>query len=243
MPVMPIGSLLSPPRCVSCLQRGQHPWCPSCLEQVRWLDEGACSLCASPRPEHDCWPSWVPVSGTTALAVYEGPVADAVVTGKVRGAVAVWRTFGRLLGALVDASNSDVVVPIPTDRQRARQRGHDHALLLARAVAAGARRPMRQLLSPMGALPDRGRAHAGASLPMPAFRARADLAAARVLLVDDVLTTGTTAAAAACSALDAGAARVAVAVVGRAGSRIDLGPMGTGGFGRGHSLSRDSAVR
>jgi orotate phosphoribosyltransferase len=88
-----------------------------------------------------------------------------------------------------------------------RQRGVDHAEVLARAVGRVLDVPVARLLDAVADGPDRDR-----------YRARLTLPGSLVLLVDDVLTTGTTAARAAAALRAAGADRVELAVVARAGT-------------------------
>ncbi len=122
--------------------------------------------------------------------------------------------LGQLLAACVDAPDAlDAIVPIPLHRARRYERGYNQSSMLARGLAAAVRVPVREawLARPV---PTRSQAR----LPRPKRWenvARAfdvpDLAAvrdARVLLVDDVLTTGSTAVAAAAALKAAGAARV-----------------------------------
>jgi ComF family protein len=130
---------------------------------------------------------------------------------------------GRALAALAlptfrNLPVPQALVPIPLHRRRLRQRGHDQALGLARDWAHALRRPVlaealhrERDTRPQTTLDARDRAR---NLDA-AFRARPGLPG-HLALVDDVLTTGNTAAAAVRALQAAGVARVDVWVVARA---------------------------
>lgn len=111
----------------------------------------------------------------------------------------------------------DVVTWVTTPARRVRERGGDHAELLARKVGAAIATPVARLLEAEADGQDRDR-----------YRARTGLPGSQVLLVDDVVTTGATAVRAATTLRDVGADRVVLAVVARAGSHpLTGGPWAT----------------
>jgi predicted amidophosphoribosyltransferase len=94
------------------------------------------------------------------------------------------------IAPLVDADVVDIVTWAPTSRRRARRRGYDQAELIARAVAAELRLPCRSLLRRTDRSgPQTGRSRLERHIG-PAFAARRVRLGARVLVLDDVVTTG-----------------------------------------------------
>lgn len=160
-----------------------------------------------------------PVAATWAAFTYTGIVARTVVAAKVGGHHAVWPSLGAHLGSVVARApcDVDVVVPVTTEPGRARRRGFDHAVVMARQVARVLELPSERALRTRRRTPDRGRDHHARELPAGAMWATSDLAGRQVLLVDDVMTTGATLRAAATAVAAAGAARVEAAVLARAG--------------------------
>lgn len=165
---------------------------------------------------------------TTVVAFrYVDVVATAIATAKARGVWSVWEPFGEELAQAVRAAavrRIDAVTWVPSDARRLRERGADHAAILGRSVAGSLDRPAVQMLdarpgrADQASLPSARRR----ALPVGTFRARGELHGARVLLVDDVLTTGATVREAVRALTVAGAAPVRVAVIARAGGH-DLG--------------------
>jgi ComF family protein len=129
--------------------------------------------------------------------------------------------LARCLGVLFDACErprATAVVPIPLHPSRLRERGYDQARLLAQAAAERFCLPLRDALvrhrpTPRQVGLDRGARERNLRA---AFSAKGDVTGLRLCLIDDVLTTGATASAAAGALLAAGAARVEVRTLARA---------------------------
>jgi ComF family protein len=145
--------------------------------------------------------------GVDAALPFDGVGRQAVLGLKYRNRRAVAKHLAALMVKRLRPGAVDIVTWAPTSAARAGERGFDQAELLARAVARQLGVPCRRLLY---------RAHGSSQtghtrierLHGPAFRARAPRPGVRVLLVDDVVTTGATLHAAASALLDAGIADV-----------------------------------
>ena len=223
-PIAAAADLLAPPRCVACGVRGRQPWCARCSEEVaRRRVRRACLSCgAGDGGRHPCWRDPAPVDSTVVALRYGGAVAAAVVAGKVRGAWRVWPPLGRGLATVVAGTGltCDVVTWVPADRARVRERGFDHAELLAAPVARALGVRPRALVRARSGRPDQASLADAVrrELSDDAFAAATPLDGARVLLVDDVLTTGATARMTATALRRAGASAVHLAVLARAGA-------------------------
>ena len=197
-----VVSIVSPERCAACDERVavRTVFCPAC----------ACSVVARPAPSGDDW----------APFVYGGALAHAIQRFKYASRADLARPLGELLrrGVPDDLERApEVVVPVPLHPARLVERGFNQATLLAGPAARQLRAPLRPralervLDTPRQALLDRARRIANLD---GAFRARDPfLVGKRVLLVDDVRTTGATLRACALALRAAGAREVGTLVL------------------------------
>lgn len=136
-------------------------------------------------------------TGRAPLA-YTGEARDLVVDLKYRGRSSAAHALAAELARAVrsDGQVFDVVTWAPTSDARRRRRGFDQAETIARLVARELRLPCRRLLLRSTGRPQTGRSRRE-RLEGPVFRARPARRACRVLVIDDVVTTGATLRAAA----------------------------------------------
>jgi ComF family protein len=152
------------------------------------------------------------------------PVDALVSHFKYGGALHYGALLGRLLAEQCRGRSVEGVVPVPLHSARLAERGFNQAQELARPVSAGLRVPLlvdacsrTAATPPQAGLAAAQRYHnlRGAFTATPVVRG------ARLAIVDDVMTTGSTAVALTLALLDAGAAAVEVWAVARGGTAQD----------------------
>jgi ComF family protein len=221
---------LLPGLCVLCRDWCWRPLCEPCLQRFAPLLP-RCAGCARtmPMPVVRCGECARQasafqhcVTGTDYAAPWERLIAGFKFHQKTELAAAFCELMLRSVSAADDASRPALLLPVPLSRERLRERGYNQAWELARrlarrlGIAARADVLQRSRDTPHQIGMSRvERAHnlRDAFWIEPAQRAR--LRDAHVVLVDDVLTTGATAHAAALTLTRAGAARVDVWVAAR----------------------------
>lgn len=210
-----LATVVVPERCLHCRGPAGRPGvllCDPCRRALAWLGTDGCPRCGLPAP---CGPRRCPARGAAFAAAwaplaYEGPARSLVLAGKERSARRVARFFAAAMIARVPEevlAGVGAVVPVPADPARRRRRGEDHAALVGSATARVLGLPLLPLL-----VRRRTTAPQHGSGREERRRLEApELVAAppgRVLLVDDVHTTGATLHAAATVLREGGARRV-----------------------------------
>ena len=223
-----------PSRCLLCGGAGAvraHDMCGACEADLPWI-EVACPRCGLPldagaAPVEDCGQCRArpqPYRRCHAALHYEFPAGELVAALKYQGALAHARVLGTLLADSVARhavhGDVDVVVPLPLHTSRLMERGFNQSLEIARftadrldIVVDGRALERLRATTPQVGLT---RAERAANVRKAFAAHRSRVAGRHVALLDDVVTTGATSAAAADALLAAGAVTVDVWCVARA---------------------------
>lgn len=208
------------PRCLASFDRIPSTVCEICgcpLSglQLKEGQQGLCSACQNKTYGFDC---------ARSFAVYKGPLIRAILLLKFEEIEPLGAWFAEKLSEVLESERdrfpADVVVPVPLHRQRERERGYNQAALISKPLAKRLRLPHKTLLMRTKARPDkriltpeeRWESVRGAFATRPGSH----VDNLRVLLVDDVLTTGATLDACARALREAGAKSVVGLTVARA---------------------------
>ena len=209
---------LYPPHCGCCQNQGAR-WCFECQSKTELTStllvcprcgapqstETLCNSCRLVAPHYDVLRAW---------AVYKGTVRQAIHRLKYKRNIGLGEVFGHLLMeyTLNLHWQVDTVIPVPLGIDRLAQRGYNQASLLARPVASGldldylpkALNRVRETRSQvdLSAVERKNNVFG-------AFRASSsDVVGRRILVIDDVATSGATIDACAAALLEGGAAKV-----------------------------------
>ena len=235
-----VVSIVFPAACRICerlLTRASRiPICDNCLGSFAPLPEKICVTCGRPLEAYPlregeallcpaCKTGQYEFDRARSYAIYEGALIRAIVLLKFEEMTPLGHWFGERLAELVRRGEeelaADVVVPVPLHRQRQRERGYNQADLIARPLARRLGLPCRPVLlvrtKPRPdklhlSLEERWSSVRGAFAAKPGSR----VDNLRVLLVDDVMTTGATLDACARALRRAGARTVIGLTVARA---------------------------
>ncbi len=166
--------------CESCGESG-YPLCFECTAELRHLSVPSVTRLRNVE--------------IRAAVVYDGVVRELVLALKQRRSRAVATLLGELLMHRLVLEQTEIVTWAPTSRQHLRERGHDQAKLIATAVARHRGVRVRRTLLRQGEHAQTGRSRRE-RLSGPTFVAAPFVEGRRILVIDDVVTTGATLTAA-----------------------------------------------
>lgn len=231
--IAPLVDLVFPPRCPLCGEAlaSQSGLCSDCWSELAIPGEPCCASCQRPFGEGapdgmvcgPCLASPPAHDGIAAATLYTDGSRRLVLAFKHGRRIALAPLLARLIAAKLPAVGPDwVVVPVPLHRWRLWRRGFNQSALLGREIASATgasllvdglvRRKATPMLGGLGRAA-RMRALSGAIAVNPARAAR--IKGMQVLLVDDVLTSGSTSETCVKALKRAGAAKVQIACFAR----------------------------
>src|SRR6266849_2258667 len=235
-----VASVLFPSGCRLCeglLTRADRlPLCETCLNSFRELPEEICDRCGQPWAEggdvdgdesvcRECRERGFAFDAARSFGVYEGALARAIVLMKYERIEPLGTWFAKRLmeasGRIPSQYSADLIVPVPLHRTRQKERGFNQVDLFGRPLAGKLGLPYRPvLLKRERARPEKHLLHfeerweavRGAFV----IRDGGRVDNLRILLLDDVMTSGATLDACSRALREAGAKSVAGLTIARA---------------------------
>lgn len=208
--------LLYPPRCAGCGRVGVL-FCASCQAQIEPIMPPVCRHCGRPLRAGDlcaaCRNASSPLDGIASAAIFGGPLREAIHCFKYGNGYRLAPLLGRQMAAAWPRCRlaADLIVPVPLHAGRLAERGYNQSALLAKEVGRAVGIPVnegalvRHKATQQQAMLNRIERQANVK---DAFACRSQAPGLRLMLVDDVCTTGATLEACATVLKASGAASV-----------------------------------
>ena len=211
-------SYIAPHHCYVCSETGPVI-CDNCKYNIINDSLEVCIGCGKVTQRNGvCGTCHVPYSRAWVVDTYKGPIGEAIKGMKIVAMREVATVLGDMLAeTLPSLPVETIIVPVPTSRSHVRQRGFDHTRILATTVAKRLHIPVGFVLQRVGQSTQRGAtAVRRRRQAKEAFRVDEKLDPDKIyLLIDDVVTTGSTVIEASKRLREAGASEVWVAVLAR----------------------------
>jgi ComF family protein len=208
-----LSELIFPTTCMTCgtvLDYQALPvFCAECFSKIRFIRSPLCPCCGIPfeaagSDDHLCGSCLAapPVfSAARSAGHYENVLLDAIHQFKYRGRTAVGKSLGRLMAGSsypgFSIADYSLVIPVPLHVKRLRERGFNQSLILAREIA-------RRFSRPLDFMALRRNIHTDPQVGLGKkdreknvrgvfeVRTKKSIGGEKILLVDDVYTTGST---------------------------------------------------
>lgn len=223
-----IINLLFPSDCPVCGRTtdtfATAPFCAACWCGIEKYTGPSCNICATPFSSEyaeicsDCLKRPPLFSKAVSFGIYKDTLSEAINLFKFHGIKRLHKPLGNLL-LNFDMGGIDAIVPVPLSIRGLRSRGFNQSLLLAKTISDKKNIPlvMDGLFKKVDTLPQIGLSAKERTKNLRgAFVATKQFRGNRVMLVDDVMTTGATAGECSKQLIEAGASEVVVLTLARA---------------------------
>jgi ComF family protein len=200
--------------------------CSGCRDDLPWMENGSCKQCALPLTSGQlcgqCLQTSPDFDLTLAIFNYDDPVAWMIKRLKFHGDLIYGRLLGNLMADVLPRKENfcrpDVVIPVPLHKKRLKDRGYNQSFELAKVIGERLEIPLNTkgsvrrvaTVEQSGLTSKQRRKNV-----VNAFEIKEDFSGQHVVLLDDVMTTGTTVNELAKQLKRAGAAGVNVWVCAR----------------------------
>jgi competence protein ComFC len=214
-----------PPACIGCGKPGER-WCLDCQDTIERVGNKICLKCGKRLKKgktcRECLAHKPAYSALRSYGLYRDPLRRAILRVKYQRDLGLGEVLARLLKQLVAESSceAELIIPVPLSQKKLDERGYNQVDLFARPLAWSLGLPfhsralerVHEDTSQVKLTADERRRNV-----IQAFRLNAmtSINGKRVLLVDDVATTGSTAEACSEVLLQGGAASVFVITLAR----------------------------
>jgi ComF family protein len=192
---------LFPPQCGGCEKRGKI-WCDECNQNIRLIKPPICKFCGQQIQKGEicfnCEISKPHYNRMRSLAIYDGPLRNAILKLKYYRDISLGNILAELLIKLFlnQTWEVDIILPVPLGLERQAQRGYNQASLLAKPIALacgiayepGGLEKIKNTPSQVGL----NFAQRHLNVKDVFFANEKIIRGKRVMLVDDVCTSGAT---------------------------------------------------
>lgn len=226
--------ILFPPFCLDCGSRLNHRrpphFCLSCLGKIRPITKPWCSCCGLPlgsSPDHlcgECLKITFTFSRARSLLHYQEPISTAIHRFKYNGDMSPLRSFQTMAGSsacLEELTQPDLILPVPLHKKRLQERGFNQALIIAKHCFSDHQNQIDPftLIRHRYTSPQTGQSGKERRVTLKnafSLKTPEKIKGRKILLIDDVFTTGTTVNECSKTLIAAGASQVEVFTLARA---------------------------
>jgi competence protein ComFC len=208
---------LYPPACGGCGRRGNR-WCLKCQNAADQIGNQVCSVCGTPSQTSQvclaCQGKKFPLTALRSWAFFAGPVREALHRLKYKRDMGLGEALAQPLIELYNSLDweAELILPVPLSQERLKERGYNQATFLAQpiALACGVRyashalKKIKNTPSQVGLSPKQRRENVSGAF----WADQSCIYGKRVVIVDDVMTTGATLEACGQALMAAGASDV-----------------------------------